>query len=87
VTSGAAGWTKSGPTAQLVKSIAAARAAAPAKNHLTATPDMATELLKRADDDWPPQRHYFRFHSYWLCSPGHSAHDFAPKLARQNSYP
>jgi hypothetical protein len=40
VISGAAGATKSGPTAQPAKSIAAARAVVPADNHLTATYDI-----------------------------------------------
>jgi len=38
--SGAAGCRKSGPTAQLAKSVTAARAVVPADNHLTATYDI-----------------------------------------------
>jgi hypothetical protein len=47
VTSGAAGWRKSGPTAQLAKSTEAAKAVVLAKSHLIATPDIGNGIIAR----------------------------------------
>src|SRR6516165_5252628 len=76
--SGAAGWRKSGPTAQPAKSVIAARAAASALNHLTDGPcicnrhTVATEYDRTSSDLTDRSQHYFRSAGCWLCSVSHT---------------